>query len=254
MSGAHGHALYVHAGSPLHRLAPQVKIVSALLLLFAVISTPRQAFWAFATYAAVLGALAALSRIPIRFLLSRMLVAAPFVLLALLFPIVGSGPRVEVIGLSLSQAGLWDMWNLLAKSLLGLLTAIVLGAATEVADLLRGLSALRVPGLVSSILGFMVRYVDVIIGDLTRMRLALAARGHHPTSIRDWAPYGKAVGAMFIRTYERGERVYLAMESRGYSGRMPDSEAVEAGRREWLLGMAPAMLAWAVALTARMAT
>ena len=148
-----------------------------------------------------------------------MLVAAPFVLLALLFPIVGSGPRVEVFGLSLSQAGLWDMWNLLAKSLLGLLTAIVLGATTEVADLLRGLSALRVPGLVTSILGFMVRYLDVIIGDLARMRLALAARGHHPTSIGDWAPYGKAVGAMFIRTYERGERVYLAMESRGYSGR-----------------------------------
>jgi len=254
MSGAHGHALYVHARSPLHRLAPQVKVVSALVLLFAVISTPRQAFWAFAIYAAVLAALAAVSRVPIRFLLSRMLVAAPFVLLALLFPIVGSGPRVDVIGLSLSQAGLWDMWNLLAKSLLGLLTAIVLGATTEVADLLRGLSALRVPGLVTSILGFMVRYVDVIIGDLTRMRLALAARGHHPTSIRDWAPYGKAVGAMFIRTYERGERVYLAMESRGYSGRMPDSEAAEAGRREWLLGLVPAMLAWAVALTARMAT
>jgi cobalt/nickel transport system permease protein len=254
MSGAHGHALYVHAGSPLHRLAPQVKIVSALVFMFAVISTPRQAFWAFAIYAAALGALAALSRLPIRFLLSRMLVAAPFVLLALLFPIVGSGPRVEVLGLSLSQAGLWDMWNFLAKSLLGLLTAIVLGATTEVADFLRGLSALRVPGLVTSILGFMVRYLDLIIGDLTRMRLALAARGHQPTSIGDWAPYGRAVGAMFIRTYERGERVYLAMESRGYSGRMPDSGSVEADGWEWAVGLAPAILAWAVALTARMTT
>lgn len=254
MSGAHGHTLYVHARSPLHRLAPQVKIVSALLLLFAVISTPRQEFWAFATYAAVLGALAALSRIPIRFLVSRMLVAAPFVFLALLFPIVGSGPRVEVLGLSLSQAGLWDMWNLLAKSLLGLLTAIVLGATTEMADLLRGLSAMRVPGLVTSILGFMVRYLDLIIGDLARMRLALAARGHHPTSIADWAPYGRAVGAMFIRTYERGERVYLAMESRGYSGRMPAWAAIEAKGLEWAVGLVPAILAWAVALTARTAT
>ncbi|MDP9493963.1 MAG: cobalt ECF transporter T component CbiQ [Actinomycetota bacterium] len=254
MSGAHGHALYVHAGSPLHRLAPQVKIVGALLFLFAVVSTPRQAFWAFAIYALVLGALAALSRIPIRFLLSRMLVAGPFVLLALLFPIVGSGPRVDVIGLSLSQAGLWDMWNLLAKSLLGLLTAIVLGATTEVADLLRGLSALRVPGLVTSILGFMVRYLDVIIGDLTRMRLALAARGHQGSTVRHWGPYGRAIGTMFIRTYERGERVYLSMESRGYAGEMPASSRVIATPWDWAITFLVAGGCWTVAIMARITT
>jgi cobalt/nickel transport system permease protein len=179
-----------------------------------------------------------------------MLAATPFVLLALLFPILGSGPRVEVLGLSLSQAGLWDMWNLLAKSLLGFLTAIVLGATTEVADILRGLAALRVPGIVTSILGFMVRYADVIVGDLGRMRLALAARGHQATGIRDWAPYGRAAGTMFIRTYERGERVYLAMESRGYAGKMPSSGLVEAGPRHWALGLLPALLAWIVAVTA----
>ena len=205
MSGAHGHALFVHTDSPIHSLAPQVKIASAFLFVFAVVSTPREEFWAFGVYTLILGSLAALARIPPRNLLSRMLVATPFVVLALLFPIVGAGPRVEVLGLSLSQAGLWDMWNLLAKSLLGLLTVIILGATTEVADVLRGLGALRVPALVTSILGFMVRYLDVIVGDLARMRLALAARGHQASGLRDWAPYGRAFGSMFIRTYERGK-------------------------------------------------
>ena len=118
---------------------------------------------------ACLVALVALSRIPIRFLLSRMLVAAPF-RCSSPSSSRSSGPgHVSRSSVSrLSQAGLWDMWNLLAKASLGLLTAIVLGATTEVADLLRGLSALRVPGLVTSILGFMVRYLDVIIGDLTQ--------------------------------------------------------------------------------------
>ncbi len=254
MSGAHGHALFVHGSSPLHRLAPQVKILSAIVLAFAVVSTPREAFWAFGAYTVILGSLAVVAHIPPRFLFSRMLAATPFVLLALLFPIFGSGPRVEVLGLSLSQAGLWDMWNLLAKSLLGLFTAIVLGATTEVADLLRGLSALRVPGLVTSILGFMVRYLDVVIGDLTRMRLALAARGHRASGIRDWGSYGRAAGTMFIRTYERGERVYLAMESRGYSGRMNPSELVKASPWDWVLGLLPAVLAWIVAFAARSAT
>ncbi len=253
MSGAHGHALFVHASSPLHQLAPQVKIVSAFLLVFAVVSTPREAFWAFGAFAVILGSLTVLAHIPARFLLSRMLAATPFVLLAFLFPIFGSGPRVEVLGLSLSQAGLWDMWNLLAKSLLGLLTAIVLGATTEIADLLRGLSALRVPGLVTAILGFMVRYLDVVVGDLTRMRLALAARGHQASGIRDWAPYAWVAGTMFIRTYERGERIYLAMESRGYAGRMNMSELVKTSPGEWVFGLLPAILAWIVALVARSA-
>jgi cobalt/nickel transport system permease protein len=254
MSGAHGHALFVHGSSPIHRLAPQVKIVSALLFVFAVVSTPRQAFWAFGIYAVALGTLVVVAGIPLRFLLSRMLAATPLMLLALLFPIFGSGPRVEVLGLSLSQAGLWDMWNLLAKSLLGMLTAIILGATTEVADILRGLTALRVPGIVTSILGFMVRYADVIIGDLGRMRLALAARGHQASGMRHWAPYGRAAGTMFIRTYERGERVYLAMESRGYAGQMPASGQMTANVGAWVLGLIPAVLAWAVALVARMMT
>ena len=254
MSGAHGHALFVHADSPLHSLAPQIKIACAFLLVFAVVSTPREQIWAFAAYAFILGSLAALARIPLPYLLSRMMVAIPFVVLALLFPIVGAGPRVEVLGISLSQAGLWDMWNLLAKSLLGLLTAIILGATTEVADVLRGLGALRVPALVTSILGFMVRYLDVIVGDLSRMRLALASRGHQADGVRDWAPYGKAFGSMFIRTYERGERVYLAMESRGYAGHMPGSDRIEATRNDWILGLVPSLLAWTVALTARVMT
>ena len=251
MSGSHGHALFVHANTPLHRAAPQVKIVSALFMLFAMVATPREAFWAFAVYAIVLISLVALSRIPIRFLLSRMIVLVPFAVLAVLFPLVGPPPTVEVVGLQLSEAGLWDMWNLLVKAGLGLVTAIVLGATTEVADLLRGMSALRVPGLVTSILGFMVRYVDVIIGDLSKMRLALASRGHQIRGVRDWGPYGRASGTLFIRTYERGERIYLAMESRGYSGEMPESARVPASTGEWSVGIGLALLFWLTAAVAK---
>ncbi len=254
MSGSHGHALFVHAHSPLHRLSPQVKIAAALVMLGAVISTPRTAFWAFAAYASVLLTLVVIARIPIRFLLSRMLVLAPFALLALLFPVFGADPRVEVLGLLLSEQGLWDMWNLLAKASLGLVTAILLGASTEIADLLRGFDSLRVPRLVTAILGFMVRYIDVVVGDLNRMRLALAARGHQGSSIAHWGPYGRAMGTMFIRTYERGERVYLAMESRGYAGEMPASSRVKATPGEWAFALLVAGCFWAVAITAGLTT
>ena len=254
MSGSHGHALFVHTNSPLHRLAPQVKIATALVMLFAIISTPREAIWAFACYTLALGTLVLIARISIRFLLSRMLVLTPFALLALLFPLFGMDPRVEMLGVSLSEQGLWDMWNLLAKASLGLISAILLGASTEVADLLRGFDSLRVPRLVTAILGFMVRYIDVVVDDLTRMQLALAARGHQGSNLTRWGPYGRAVGTMFIRTYERGERVYLAMESRGYAGEMPVSSRVQATPREWVVAALVGAAFWAIAIAAKVTT
>lgn len=251
MSGQHAHALYVHGHSPLHRLAPQVKVVAAFGVVLAVVTTPREAIWAFAAYAVGITALLAAARIPARFAAARMVVEVPFVFLALLFPLVGGGEQVDVFGVSLSVQGLWDMWNLLAKATLGLMTAIVLAATTEVADLLRGFDALRVPRIVTAIIGFMVRYIDVVVNDFARMRIALASRGHAARSISGWRPYAHAMGAMFIRTYERGERVYLAMESRGYAGVMPGTERAAAGPGDWVAAALLVAAFWAVAVVAR---
>lgn len=254
MSGTHGHALYVHGHSVLHRAAPQVKILTAFLVVAAVVSTPREAFYAFAVYGALLFCVAIVAGIPPRHLAARSLVLAPFVSLAVLLPFFGSGEHVEVLGLSLSVEGLWDMWNLLAKATLGLLAAVVLGATTEVADLLRGFGALRVPRVVTAMLGFMVRYADVVVEDVARMRVALASRGHRTRSPADWGPYARAAGNMFVRTYERGERVYLAMESRGYAGSMPPSPRAAAGTGEQTMAAAVVLAVWAVAATAWWAT
>jgi cobalt/nickel transport system permease protein len=94
----------------------------------------------------------------------------------------------------------------------------------------------------------------VVVGDFNRMRLALAARGHEGSNITQWGPYGRAVGTMFIRTYERGERVYLAMESRGYAGVMPASSLVKATPGEWAAAVFVGMGFWAIAITAGITT
>lgn len=235
MSGSHVHALYMHGVSPLHRTAPQVKIVAAFGFVFAIALTPRSAVWAFVVYAVVVAGLVAVARLPASFIIRRAVVLIPFLLVALLFPIVGSGERVEVAGLSLSEQGLWDMWNVVAKAILGFTVAVVLGATTEVADLLRGMDALRMPKIVTSIIGFAVRYIDIVLGDFARMRIAVASRGHQGRSIATWGVYARTVGAVFVRTYERGERVYLAMLSRGYLGTMPSAGAAPVPALQWSL-------------------
>lgn len=234
MGAGHAHALYVHEHSPVHRLTPEVKVAAAFLFVLGVALTPRRAVWAFAVDLGVLALVARLARLRLRFILARATVIVPFLLLAVMIPFVASGARVEVLGLSVSEEGLWGAWNVFAKASLGVTTSIILAGTTEIADLLRGLSRLRFPAAFTAIAGFMVRYLEVIAGELRRMRVAMTARGYDPRWLWQAKPIAASAGALFIRSYERGERVHSAMAARGYDGVMPDLGHRRAGAAEWL--------------------
>lgn len=221
----HGHdvgeRLYVHQHTPVHALPAEVKTLAMVAFVFAVIATPNQQFWAFGAYALLLAGVAAMARIPATTILPRMLVEVPFVLFAVLMPFLGPAPKVEVLGLSLSEAGLLAGWGILIKGTLGVVASILLAATTPARDLLLGLERLRVPQLIVQIASFMLRYVHVVGDEMHRMSLARRARGFEATGIRSWPVLAHSAGSLFIRSYERGERVHLAMLSRGYTGRMP---------------------------------
>ncbi len=236
----------------MHRLPAQVKLVAVLSFVLAVVLTPREAFWAFGAFAGMLLAVGVVARVPPRFLLRRMVVEVPFLVFAALLPFIAEGPTVEVAGLTLSQEGLLAGWNIVAKATLGVVASILLAATTEASSLLIGLQRLRVPPLLVEIASFMVRYGDVVASDLSRMRIALASRGYQARNVRQVSVLAASAGSLFIRSYERGERVHLAMLARAYQGRMPDVEAVPVAGAQWLVGAAlpvgaavVAALAWA---------
>ncbi len=79
----------------------------------------------------------------------------------------------------------------------------------------------------------MIRYGDVITDEMRRMRVARESRGCTARGPRHWGVLGKSAGALFIRSYERGERVHLAMVSRGYAGSMPVIDEMAATRAQW---------------------
>ena len=169
---------------------------------------------------------------------------------ALLLPFVGRGERVEVAGLSLSVAGLWAAWNILVKATLGVAATVLLAATTPVPEVLRGLERLRTPRVVVAICGFMVRYGDVVVGEMRRMRIAQRSRGYDGRWIWQARAVAASAGALFVRSYERGERVYLAMLSRGYDGAMPPGRAPAATARQWSAALALPGLAAAVSASA----
>lgn len=221
MGGAHGHQLHFHGHSAIHRAPAHLKILALLGFMIGVVATPDDAYAAFAGYLLVLGAVVLISRVPPTYLLKRMVVEVPFVFFAVLLPFVARGPRIEVLGLSLSESGLLAGFGLLATATLGVIASLTLAATTEPQDLLQGLERLHMPSLIVQIMGFMVRYLEVVTDELKRMRIARESRGFEPRNPRHWPVLATSFGALFIRSFERGERVHLAMLSRGYTGKMP---------------------------------
>lgn len=254
MSGPHAHALYVHGHTPVHRLAPQCKLAAQLLFVIAVVATPREAFWAFAIYAAIVAATIRLAELPVGFVLKRLVVEVPFVLFAVLLPFLGGGERTDVLGLSLSVEGLWGAWNILAKATLGLGASIVVAATTTMPEFLRGFERLRLPRAFTSTASFMIRYLDVIADEMRRMKVARQARGFDPRWLWQARAVAASAGSLFIRSYERGERVYQAMLSRGYTGSLPKVDEAPASAASWIAALSVpaaaalvATIAWVVA-------
>ncbi|MCP3820420.1 cobalt ECF transporter T component CbiQ [Streptomyces sp. A3M-1-3] len=233
MGAGHAHKLYRHGHSPVHELPPHCKLAAVFCFVLVVVSTPREAVWAFGLYAVLLAGVAAVARIPAGFLLKRLLIEIPFVAFAVLMPFVAEGERVDVLGMSLSVSGLWGAWNILAKGTLGVAASVLLASTTELRALLLGLQRLKLPPLLVQIASFMIRYGDVISDEMRRMSIARRSRGFEARGVRQWGVLAKTAGALFIRSYERGERVHLAMISRGYAGTMPVIDEVTASRTQW---------------------
>jgi cobalt/nickel transport system permease protein len=223
VGAGHGHKLHYHGHSPVHRAQPHHKLIALLAFVVVVVATPRDWFAAYGVYLALLGVVVVVSQVPPAYLLKRMVVEVPFVVFAVLMPFIAAGPQTEVLGVTVSEPGLLAAWGLLAKGTLGVLASLTLAATTEPHDLLRGLERLRLPQQLVQIMGFMVRYLDVVTDEMRRMKVARESRGFTARNPRHWPVVARGAGALFIRSYERGERVHLAMVSRGYTGRMPQS-------------------------------
>lgn len=262
-SGARGsgataarHARPVHrAGdSPVHRAPAEAKLVCLTVFVFAVVATPREMFWPYLAFAVILAGIWRLGHIPVRWILPRMLIEAPFVVLAVLLPFAEGGEQVSVAGMSLSMPGLYAAWGIVIKGSLGVAASLTFAATTPARELPLALTRIGVPATLTPVIVMMLRYTDLLAAEIRRMHIARLSRGDSPRMLHQAGAVAKGVGAVFLRSYERGERVHLAMLSRGFTGVIPEMPGVAAATRAtaagWLTIMLPGMLAASIALTA----
>ncbi|MCB0973366.1 MAG: cobalt ECF transporter T component CbiQ [Actinobacteria bacterium] len=247
MSGPHRH-LHLHGDNPAARRAPEAKLAGLFLFVLLVALTPTRWMIPIGAEAVIVGLTVAAASLPWRVVLRRLVTITPFIAFAFLLPFVVSGPRMAVGPLHLSQTGLWNAFGIVSKAIIGASATIVVASTTSVPDVVTGLRKLHLPAVIVTIMSFMWRYLDLIAADSGRMRQAMSARGYQPRWLWQARPLANATGALFVRSYERGERIHQAMLARGFDGVMPEpSRTRPVTGTDWAISLLPAVGA-AVAL------
>jgi cobalt/nickel transport system permease protein len=222
--------------------------MAVLAFIVVSVATPITRWEAFIAYFIAIFVVSLIAKIPTLTLLTRALIEIPFIFFAILMPFFGSGERFEIGPLNLYRESLLAGAAIVVKGTLGVLSAVVLSTSTTARELLRGLEKLHLPKLMVQIAAFMLRYVNVINDEMERMKVARESRGFIATGMKDWKVLATAASALFIRSYERGERVHLAMLSRGYTGVLPHDLSEGASLRTWAQGLALPIFAASILL------
>ncbi len=210
--------------SALHRMEPRVKVVSIFGFVAVVSSLSSKPLLVSA--AVMITALALISGLGAGYLLRRLILVLPFTgMVLLVLPFAVSGEAVFSLQFGYFHIAATDQgFGRAAILSLRVLTAVVavniLTATTPFPDLMKALRGLKIPEVFVQVLEFTVRYIFVLVDEVQRMKLARKARCFKAgRSIFDKGAFrtlGQLVGVLFVRSWERGDRIYCAMLSRGY--------------------------------------
>ena len=256
----HAHFLdpYRHAQSPVHRLDARIKFILILAFILATALMPHGAWPGYVLLFAIIVAVEILSELGVGFVFKRAALAFPFVLAAL--PVIFTLPGPALFSLPLggwtltaSQAGLERFISIALKSWISVQAAIVLASSTPFPELQLAMRAVGMPRLLVSIFGLMWRYLFVLADEVLRLMRARAARSGHsdqpglkPGGSVAWRARvtGGMAGNLFLRAFERSDRIYMAMLSRGYDGEVRAAPLPPLGMSSWaILGAGLALLA-----------
>ena len=217
---------YTGISSPLHRWDPRLKLVGLLVLIFA-FSYIRD-LRMLAAMVAVTAAIYLTSRLPVRFLLSRLRYPSLFLIVVIAtLPFVSGQTVIWSLGpLDLRQEGLLATLLIAVRFLAILTVGLVLFGTAPLLTTIKALRALRLPSILTDMTLLFFRYLYEFGNSLRKMQTSMHLRGFKgrrlsPHSLRFLAWLS---GSILVRSYERSEWVYKAMTLRGY-GYAPHPES-----------------------------
>lgn len=234
--------------SALHSLDPRIKVVVTIAFIVSNALLPDGAWMAFALAWLMILIANVASELGVGFSFRRSFIALPFALAAItvLFSIPGKAVtsfHFLMWDLVITDAGLLRFVSIVVRSWLSVQMAILLVAVTEFPKIIHALNHLRVPTILTVIISFLYRYLFVLTDEVMRLLRAREARsavtaGSNGGGSVLWRARvtGNMAGQLFLRSYERSDRVYNAMLSRGYKGELMTMHPHEYRASDWQIG------------------
>lgn len=243
---------YHHGHSLIHELDPRIKVVVTVAFILSNVLLPDGAWIAFGLVWAFILFASALSGLGLGFTFRRSFIALPFALSAItvLFSIPGEPLftfRLLMSNLTITDAGMLRFVSIVIRSWLSVQMAILLVGTTEFPKIVHALNHLRVPTILTVIISFLYRYLFVLVDEVLRMLRARQARSAAlPVGAAGISQGGNVLwrariaghmaGQLFLRSYERSDRIYNAMLSRGYKGELMTIHPHHFHSKDWLIG------------------
>lgn len=225
--------------SSIHRWDPRAKIASIFVLIFSVVMLEKISV-------ALLGlglsiALLIASRLPLRDVARRVRWPVIFILpIFFILPFTGGGERtVTLVTFDLSLDGILLGSLILARGVSAVILAYPLFATSPFNITVQAMRGLRVPEAAAQIFLFTYRYLFLLSEEMRSIERSLASKSFaKKTDLRTAKVIGTALGMLFVRSYERSERIYRAMVSRGYDGALPSTVKFEMKGADWAKSIA----------------
>jgi len=237
--------------SPLRRLDPRWKLAALVLAAVTVAFLHTLPALAVALGGSLL--LAAIGRLPWNWYLARLSVVLLFLALfaaPLPFLLHGDGPLWEIGPFPVSWQGIRAALLIGMKAVTIITLMLVLLVSAPLDATLKAAHALHVPGLMVQLVVLTYRYLQVLAGELARIRTALRVRGYRNRVTRhSYRTVGHVAGTLLVRGYERAERVGQAMRCRGFDGRFHSlaefrTTAVDVAAFVVIVGSMTGLLVW----------
>ncbi|HLG30095.1 MAG TPA: cobalt ECF transporter T component CbiQ [Candidatus Brocadiales bacterium] len=217
---------YKDRNNLIYRLDPRTKLIFSLVFLISMVLTPIKEIERFGFYFALILIIIFIARISPVYVFKRSVIVIPFILVVAGLAVFFTEGRVikeidfTIFKLRFTYEGISILLNALVKSWLSVVALTTIMLTTRFEDLLRGVELLKAPQIIVIMMSFMYRYIFVLIDEAAHLMQARNIRYFGGRFLSQIPVLGNMVGILFIRTYERAERIYAAMAVRGFTGQM----------------------------------
>lgn len=210
---------YASLDSPMHRFDPRAKLIAFTFLIFSIVLLNELKLVLIGFFVSILFLIA--SKLPFHFVIQHLKGVSLFIIpFLVIMPFTVKGDEIlSFYTIKMTYEGLRYGILVVLKAFSAVILIFPMVATTKFETTIKALDKLKVPNILVQMLMFTYRYIFVFVNEFQRSLIAMESRGFKlGTSLYALRTIGNALGMLFVRSYERAERVYWAMRSRRYTG------------------------------------